>query len=121
MQIEFRSPDLKILRAKLGRKEGTVGAQASRALRKTAYDIERDAKTIAPVDTGALRGSISTDLTGDGRHGSMSAEIGPTVEYGHFVERGTSRQAPQPYMGPAAERRVPQLEAALRRIGGDVL
>ena len=121
MHIEFRSPDMKILRARLDRKEGTVGAQAARALRKTAHDIEADAKTFAPVDTGALKSSISIDFTGDGRFSSMSAEIGPTVDYAHYVENGTSRMAPQPYLGPAAERRVPQLESALRRIGGDIL
>lgn len=119
MRIEFRSPDCKRLVVHLARKEKTVGARASAALRKTALGIERDAKIIAPVDTGALRSSISTDFSGNAAAGRMSAEIGPTVDYAHFVENGTSRMAPQPYMRPAAERHVPRLEAALRRI--DVL
>lgn len=121
MRVSLRSPDMKELRVHLERKERTVGAEASRALRKTALALESDAKIFAPVDTGALRSSISTDFSGDGRFGAMSAEIGPTVDYGHYVERGTSRMGPQPYLGPAAERRVPQLEAALRRIGDDTL
>lgn len=90
-----------------------IGAAASAILRKTALDIEADAKELAPVDTGDLQNSISTTITGDGRHGSMSAEIGPTVEYGIYQEYGTSRMAAQPYMGPAYDRRVAGYTSAL--------
>lgn len=86
---------------------------ASRAVAKVALDIEASAKLFAPVDTGNLRNSISTD------HGVLSAEIGPTAEYGAYVEEGTSRMAPQPYMGPAADRNFPRLEAALAAIVDD--
>lgn len=121
MNIEFRTTDVRKLSAKLNSKTKRVGAQAAGALRKTAAGIERDAKTFCPVDTGALKNSIGTDLTGDGRSGRMTAIIGPTMNYASYVERGTSRQAPQPYMRPAAERHVPRLERAIREIGGDIL
>ena len=85
---------------------GRIGAAASAVLRRTAYAIEADAKASAPVDTGALRASISTSLTGDGRGGSMTAEIGPTVEYGVYQEYGTSKMAAHPFMGPAFDRQI---------------
>ncbi|WP_210651342.1 HK97-gp10 family putative phage morphogenesis protein [Nocardioides sp. SYSU D00065] len=109
------------LAVKLQRASAQVGAAAAAAVRKTAFDIEADAKALAPVDTGNLRNSISTDITGDGRFGAITADIGPTAEYGAFVEYGTSRMGPQPYMAPAFERREPTLTAALEQIGEQLL
>lgn len=99
----------------LGRASATTITRSSVAIAKTAHDIERDAKLNAPVDTGALRSSISTTARG------LTAEIGPTVDYAQFVEEGTSRQAPQPYMRPAAEKNIPGLVDALGQIVGDIL
>jgi HK97 gp10 family phage protein len=113
---------LRSLKVDLGRTAtGQVGAKVAAVVRKTAHDIEATAKVLAPVDTGNLRGSISTTITGDGRFGSISAEIGPTASYGIFVETGTSRMGPQPYMNPAADRHGPQMDAAILAIIGQVL
>ena len=95
-----------------------VGAKAARATRKAAAGITRDAKALAPVDTGNLRSSIGMKVTGDGRAGAMRAEIGPTAHYGIFVELGTSRMAAQPYLRPATDRHVPAWVAALEQIAG---
>jgi phage gpG-like protein len=76
-----------------------VGVRGAAALRKTAHDIEATGKAFAPVDTGNLRNSITTDFAGDGRSAEMSAEIGPTVSYAPFQEYGTSRIAPQSIHG----------------------
>lgn len=105
----------------LNRVGGQVGAEASMIVRKTALDIEATAKAFAPVDTGALRNSIGHDITGDGRFGAVEAEIGPTVEYGPYVEFGTSRMAPSAYMGPALDRHSPGFVAALEQLGGEPL
>ena len=94
----------------------TVGARAAAATRKAGADITRDAKTLAPVDTGNLRASIGMETTGDGRAGSMTVSIGPTAHYGAYVEQGTSRMAAQPYLAPATQRHVPGWRAALEHI-----
>lgn len=101
----------------LGSLAPRVGPLASAAVRKTAHDIEATAKELCPVDTGNLRNSISTTVTGDGRYGAVEAEIGPTADYGAYVEFGTSRQAPAAYMGPALDRHGYQLDAALGQLG----
>lgn len=98
-----------------------AGARAAQALRKTAFDIEADAKTLAPIDTGNLRSSIITAIAGDGRFGAMEATITAEAEYSAYVEFGTSTQAGQPFMMPAFERRVPLLEEALGAIGETLL
>lgn len=100
---------------------GTVGARASQVVRKTAHDIEAQGKQFAPVDTGNLRNSIGSTVTGDGRFGIIEAEIGPTANYGAYVEFGTSRHGPAAYMGPALDRHTPGFVAALEQLGGDVL
>lgn len=103
------------LAADLGKAGAKAGALASVAVRKTALDIEASAKAVAPVDTGNLRNSISSDIA------KLHAEVGPTAAYGVYVEYGTSRMAPQPYLGPAFDRHAPGLEAALGQIGATIL
>lgn len=79
----------------------------------TAYLIEGDAKMLAPVDTGALRASISTTI--DAGIDEVTAEVGPTVEYGIYQELGTSRMTAQPYLGPAFDRHTPNFLQALEQ------
>jgi len=108
---------LRRLSADIARAARTTGARAQTVIRKTAYDIERTAKNLVPVDTGNLKGSIGhSDARSVGRSGSLAIEIGPTANYGLFVEAGTSRMGPKPYMGPAADRHTPAFEQAMAQI-----
>lgn len=94
-------------------------ALAAKVVMKSLADIEADAKALAPVDTGYLRSSISREVTADtfrGSGGAFGGEVGPTANYGAYVEYGTSRMRPQPYMGPAFTRRVPAFLAAMAKI-----
>lgn len=79
-----------------------VNRRAGDIVVATAARIQADGKTLAPVDTGFLRNSITRTTTR--KTYSVSAEIGPEAEYGIYVEEGTYRMAPQPYMVPALER-----------------
>lgn len=109
---------LRRLSADIRRAAASTGQRAQVVIRKTAVDISSTAKKIAPVDTGNLKGSIGhSDLRTVGRSGSLSVEIGPTASYGVFVEQGTSRMAPQPFMGPAADQHAPAFEQAMQQLG----
>lgn len=109
---------LRRLSADITRAARTTGQRAQAVIRKTAIDIEGTAKNLVPVDTGNLKGSIGhSDLRTVGRSGSLAVEIGPTASYGVFVEQGTSRMAPQPFMSPAADRHAPAFEQAMAQLG----
>lgn len=98
-----------------------VDKAAPIVVKKTAFDIEATAKILAPVDTGNLESSISTDANG------LTAEIGPTAEYGGYVEDGTHnddgsiRMAAQPYMGPAVDTHESGFGEALGVVGESIL
>lgn len=68
-------------------------------LQRRALQVERSAKGLCPVDTGRLRSSITNELTEDGE--GLVAIVGTDVEYGIYVELGTSRMAAQPFLLPA--------------------
>lgn len=94
----------------MGKVGPRVVAKAGAAVEMATYGTERDAKIGSPVDTGNLRNSISSTVRG------LHGEVGPTAEYGEFVERGTSVMAPQPYMGPATERNAQLFNEAMTSI-----
>ena len=43
--------------------------------------------------------------------------VGPTADYGRFVEYGTSRMAPQAFMGPSFDRNAALYVQACEAIG----
>lgn len=88
------------LSADLGKASYEVTRKAQTVVAKTAHDVEATAKSLAAVDTGAMRNSIGTTISG----GGLTAEISPTVDYAIYNEYGTRLMAPQPFMGPALER-----------------
>lgn len=84
----------------------------SQVVRKVAADVETNAKAIAPVDTGNLRASIGTEM-----RGRYEAEVGPSAAYGIYVEFGTSRMAPQAFMGPSLDRYSGTFVEAMGKVG----
>ena len=81
----------------------------------TAALIQRDARRNTPVDTGFLRSSI----TRESRRSVTGAvsEVGPEANYGAYVENGTSRMAPQPYLLPAALQHEDTFLQGLEQLG----
>ena len=75
---------------------------------KSALNIQREAKKRCPVDTGALRNSITVDF-----YGEMSAQIGPHMPYAPYVEFGTRKMPAKPYLFPAFEEERPKFEQGL--------
>jgi HK97 gp10 family phage protein len=81
---------------------------------KVGHDMQGSAQEYCPVDTGFLKSSISLDVVG------LGFELGPTAEYGEYVELGTSRMSPEPYLGPAYDQHLPNLERALSSLAAEV-
>lgn len=114
--MNWETGELKALAVDLGKAGVETTRKAGQAVRKAAADVEGGAKALAPVDTGALKGSIGVSM-----HGPLSAEIGPTQNYSVYVEFGTYKMAAQPFMGPAADRVEPGFVAAMEQLGGDII
>lgn len=117
--MQFDASQLRQLGVELGIHASNVPNKARVVVKKTAKDIEATAKKLAPVDTGNLRSSITTsDLRGVSRN-SLSAEVRASASYSVYLEMGTSRMAPQPFMRPAADTHEPAFMAAMEKIIGD--
>lgn len=101
-----------MLRSDLTRIARKAPELAHAALKQTADDILDLAKQLAPVDTGALRGSGRTEMRGEN-----TAVIGfgsPEIDYAKYQEYGTSRMAAQPYLTPAFAQARQTFERRLR-------
>lgn len=96
-----------------------VAAGARLAIRKAVTDIQAGAQGRAPVETGNLKSSITTEMQGNGAY--ARGEVGPTANYGAFVENGTSRMRAQPYLRPATDAVLPGYEEALAQLGVDAI
>ena len=94
-----------------------LGAAVAEAVRKTTLDIEAEAKRLVPVRTGTLRRSIHSTFENGGRTG----RVGPSVDYGVYVEFGSRGRAARPYMRPAAERSARSLADNVRGAIRDIL
>ena len=64
-----------------------------------AFEVKQSAQDYAPVDTGALKGSIKVKPIKKNLY-----HVHDGVHYGIYQEYGTSRMAAQPFMTPAIER-----------------
>jgi HK97 gp10 family phage protein len=78
----------------------------SAEVKKAGLDVQHKAQGLAPVDTGTLRRSITTQFPTD-----LSAVVGPSVDYGIYQEFGTRFMGARPFMRPAAEAVLPGFAA----------
>jgi HK97 gp10 family phage protein len=99
------------LRSRIPQLTGDLRKRASALVRKTALDVERRAKILAPVDTGTLQRSIQTAFDSD-----LSAVVFVGASYGIHLEFGTRRMSPRPFLGPAFEETAPEFAAGLKEL-----
>jgi HK97 gp10 family phage protein len=92
-----------------------VEERAPLVVSKVGHDMQATTMVNAPVDTGHLRASVSLDVVG------LGFDLGPTAEYGEYVELGTSRMAAEPYAGPAFDQELPTIIDALADAGARIL
>lgn len=90
--------------------EQAMGSAIAKALTMIGLKAEGNSKAICPVDTGRLRNSITNAIDTD----EKAVYIGTNVEYGPYVELGTSRRHPHPYLKPAAADHADEYRAILK-------
>jgi len=78
--------------------------QVYRYLHSWASDVKALAKQLVPVRTGYLRSTIYATVQ------EWVAEIGAEAAYALLVELGTRHMRAQPYLYPAIQEYLPQLE-----------
>jgi HK97 gp10 family phage protein len=82
--------------------EAVPGLEAAliEKLEPVARRVVSNAKRLVPVDTYNLHDNIESQVGPEG--GKIVARVGTDVEYGLYVEQGTSRARAQPWLRPAA-------------------
>jgi HK97 gp10 family phage protein len=84
--------------------DSAMQRQVHEQLEKWAMDVKEYAKALAPVRTGYLRSSIYAEIQ------EWVAEIGAEASYALFVEFGTRYMQARPYLFPAVDEYLPELE-----------
>jgi HK97 gp10 family phage protein len=111
MGIDVDTSEVEALAADLNAAGPKVAKLSSAEMTEVAKGVESAAKAAAPVDSGDLRASIHTIGGADWRR------IQTGVRYATFVEFGTWKDAPQPYLWPQARRAQTELFDALAKLG----
>lgn len=80
---------------------------------RTAFAVQREWMTRAPVDTGTYRRSITTE-----RQGPTMARVYSPLDYAVYLEYGTRSMSPRPSMTPAVEAVRPAWEQGTKALFG---
>jgi HK97 gp10 family phage protein len=108
--MAVRETDIGRLRARLFQIPRDMPLLHTAGAKLIAGWIRDEAKQRVPVDTGSLQKSIRIEITRRGGKEVVGVaaggyitnpKTGRKVDYAGFVEYGTSRQWPQPYLRPA--------------------
>ena len=120
--MEIEIVGLTELEDKLSNLDVKLSNALAEALEEIAEKIRDDAKGFVPVDTGALRKSIRIEKKGKlkvsiiaGGGGIINPRSGREVDYAGYVEFGTRRASPQPYMQPALEKNKDEILRIVKR------
>ncbi len=82
-------------------------------LLKAGEKVADRGRALAPKATGKLAGSIEATLISQNFGADVAVEVGPTAFYGRYVEHGTAKMAPRPYMSPAADQEASAIADAV--------
>ena len=67
------------------------------------------------VDTGRLRQSITHDVRESGIFNSVIGRVGSPLLYGLYLEKGTSKMKPRPWLYPSVAKNREKNEAIIRQ------
>lgn len=86
-------------------------ANAKKEITRKVYDKEQTEEQRKRYKrTGRLRGSITGEYDGN------SAQVGTNVEYGPYVELGTSKMDARPFIKPAIADHIDEYKEIFQRI-----
>lgn len=110
-KFEVDDKDLAKQLEELGEFSDAIAEEIANNLAVVAHNAARN---MVPVDTGALKQSITLEVVKE--DGTYVAYIGSDLEYAPDVEYGKSNQKPQPFLQPAgveAEQQMPKIVQAV--------
>jgi HK97 gp10 family phage protein len=99
---------VKEFQAAMQRFDSGMQRQVHRFLASWAADVKAEAMREVPVKTGHLRSSIYAKVS------EWVVQIGAEAAYALFVELGTRKMQAHPYLYPAIQEYLPQLEQLIR-------
>jgi HK97 gp10 family phage protein len=91
----------------LSRFDAELQNQLHERLAEWAENVKAEAQRVVPVRTGYLRSTIFA------RTREWSVELGAEATYAACVEFGTRSAQAKPFLAPAVETRLPELEGML--------
>lgn len=97
-----------------------LGQHADKLVRASTLRTEALGKAGAPVRTGMLRSSITSEFDGGPGSSQISGKTGPDTDYDVYVHNGTSRQPPNPFMDRAFDAVEPQFLAGAEAVTGNL-
>lgn len=109
--------DLDRLERDFDREADGLERKVERAVKRFTLRTEALAKGFAPVRTGFLKNSILSKFSEAGD--TISGEVVAEAHYAGYLEFGTSRMAPRPFLGPAVDITEPEYYAACEAIGAE--
>lgn len=98
--------------AKIASANRTIVRRAGNAIQGAGIACQKYAKQNCPVDTGRLRNSILYNTTGN-----LSCTVNTTVTYAPYIEFGTYKMRAQPFLYPAYDAAMQELQDELSTIG----
>ena len=126
MSVSADWSEVNELAADLGKAGLGAARKAQQVVAKAAADVQRTGAATAqhlfkPPPEGASTGATAYSIGVDLEDGGLAASIGPTTSYAPYLEFGTRRMSPRPFMGPALDAVEPSFTAAMGQLGGDIL
>jgi HK97 gp10 family phage protein len=105
MEIEIAGAEE--LAQALNRLDSEIQAKVQQRLTEWAETVKTEASRLVPVRTGYLRSTIFA------RTQQWHAEVGAEAAYAATVEFGTTHMSARPFIQPALQQHLPELERVL--------
>lgn len=104
MKIQIKIKNIEQIRHAFRIAPEDMKRELGRAIQKATFQVGRQSRKNAPVDTGRLRASHVERFT------PTKGTIEPTAYYAFFVHEGTRFMRGRPFLARAVESEAPQVE-----------